>query len=227
MSPARWQLRKRYAEVLGYRMAYVEQGRGAPIVFLHGNPTSSYLWRSVLPELVAHDRYIALHLIGMGDSGKLPAEDQRRYTFLRHREFLDGLLDELGLTKDVTLVVHDWGSALGFDWARRHPASVRAIVYMEALVRPLASWQEWPQAARPMFQARRSPGRPAADPGPQCVRRAHRAGFHRAARNPMGNEHSLRLASTTQGPIRMPPEGPPSGGEEREGAGRRAAFPRL
>ncbi len=157
MSPAAWQLSKRYADVLGHRMAYIEQGQGAPIVFLHGNPTSSYLWRSVMPHLVAHGRCIAPDLIGMGDSSKLPPEDHQRYTFMRHRDFLDGLLEELGVTDAVTLVVHDWGSALGFDWARRHPGSVRAIAYMEAIVRPLAGWQEWPEAARSIFQALRSP----------------------------------------------------------------------
>jgi haloalkane dehalogenase len=138
-------------------MAYVEQGSGAPIVFLHGNPTSSFLWRSVLPELSSLGRCIAPDLIGMGDSEKLPADDPARYTFVRHREFLDALLDALGVTGEVTLVVHDWGSALGFDWARRHPDRVRGIVYMEAIVAPYADWDAWPDAARPMFQSLRSP----------------------------------------------------------------------
>jgi haloalkane dehalogenase len=138
-------------------MAYVEQGSGAPIVFLHGNPTSSFLWRSVLPELSSLGRCIAPDLIGMGDSDKLPADDPARYTFVRHREFLDALLDALGVTGEVTLVVHDWGSALGFDWARRHPDRVRGIVYMEAIVAPYADWDAWPDAARLMFQSLRSP----------------------------------------------------------------------
>jgi haloalkane dehalogenase len=157
MSAGEWRTSKRYAQVLGRRMAYVEQGSGSPIVFLHGNPTSSYLWRSVLPELSSRGRCIAPDLIGMGDSDKLPADDPARYTFVRHREFLDGLLDALGVTGEVTLVVHDWGSALGFDWARRHPDRVRRIVYMEAIVRPYADWDAWPDAPRPMFQALRSP----------------------------------------------------------------------
>jgi haloalkane dehalogenase len=157
MSAGEWRTSKRYAQVLGRRMAYVEQGSGSPIVFLHGNPTSSYLWRSVLPELSSLGRCIAPDLIGMGDSDKLPADDPARYTFVRHREFLDGLLDALGVTGEVTLVVHDWGSALGFDWARRHPDRVRRIVYMEAIVRPYADWDAWPDAPRPMFQALRSP----------------------------------------------------------------------
>lgn len=157
MTPASWQESKRHAEILGHPMAYVEQGQGSPIVFLHGNPTSSYLWRSVIPELTSRGRCIAPDLIGMGDSGKLPAGDDQRYTFSRHRDFLDRLLDGLGVTDNVTLVVHDWGSALGFDWARRHPGRIRGIAYMEALVRPLDGWAEWPEAARSIFQRLRSP----------------------------------------------------------------------
>ncbi len=157
MMPVGWQQSKRHVQVLGHRMAYIEKGRGAPFVFLHGNPTSSYLWRSVIPELAGHGRCIAPDLIGMGDSAKLPPDDDHRYTFTRHREFVDGLLAALGVTGDVTLVVHDWGSALGFDWARRHPDSVRAIAYMEAIVGPFAGWQDWPEAARSIFQRLRSP----------------------------------------------------------------------
>ena len=156
MTPAQWRARKRFAPVLGHQMAYVEAGTGRPIVLLHGNPTSSYLWRSVLPALAGLGRCIVPDLIGMGDSDKLGAGDPGRYTFARHREFLDGLLEVLGVGRDVLLVVHDWGSALGFDWARRHPGRVAAIAYMEALVRPLAGWEEWPADARPIFQRLRS-----------------------------------------------------------------------
>jgi haloalkane dehalogenase len=157
MSAKSWRAAKQYAQVLGRRMAYVEQGQGDPIVLLHGNPASSFLWRSVLPELVSLGRCIAPDLIGMGDSEKLPAVDPSRYTFVRHREFLDALLDQLGVTEQVTLVLHDWGSALGFDWARRHPDRVRRIVYMEAVVRPFPDWDAWPEAARAAFQKLRSP----------------------------------------------------------------------
>lgn len=157
MDPSSWRESKRFVDVLGRRMAYVEQGVGAPIVLLHGNPTSSYLWRSVLPELVSLGRCVVPDLIGMGDSDKLPADDPGRYTFVRHREFLDALLDRLEVTEDVTLVVHDWGSALGFDWARRHPGRVRALAYMEAIVRPITGWEEWPEDARSIFQGMRSP----------------------------------------------------------------------
>jgi haloalkane dehalogenase len=154
--PGAWAAGKSYADVLGHRMAYVEEGEGAPIVLLHGNPTSSYLWRSVIPELRGLGRIIAPDLIGMGDSQKLGADDPERYTFARHREFLDALLGTLGVTGDVTFVVHDWGSALGFDWTRRHPGAVRAIAYMEAIVTPLRSWRQWPAGSRELFGAFRS-----------------------------------------------------------------------
>ena len=156
MTPSQWRAAKRSAQVLGRQMAYVESGTGRPIVLLHGNPTSSYLWRSVLPAVVGLGRCIVPDLIGMGDSDKLGADDPGRYTFGCHREFLDALLEVLGVGGDVVLVVHDWGSALGFDWARRHPGRVRAIAYMEALVRPIAGWDEWPANARSIFQRLRS-----------------------------------------------------------------------
>ena len=155
-TPSDWRSAKRFAEVLGRRMAYVESGTGRPIVLLHGNPTSSYLWRSVLPVLDGLGRCIVPDLIGMGDSEKLGEDDLRRYTFARHREFLDAMLEALGVADDVVLVVHDWGSALGFDWARRHPGQVAGIAYMEALVRPIAGWDEWPESARSIFQGLRS-----------------------------------------------------------------------
>lgn len=149
------QMNKQYVEVLGRRMAYVEQGEGDPIVFLHGNPTSSYLWRNVMPHLQGLGRLIAPDLIGMGDSDKLPDSGPDRYTFVEHREYLDGLLEALGVTENVTLVIHDWGSGLGFDWANRHRGAVRGIAYMEAIVTPVA-WDDWPDDARPIFQAMRS-----------------------------------------------------------------------
>lgn len=146
---------KRFAKVDGRQMAYVEAGEGSPILFLHGNPTSSYMWRDVIPHLEPLGRCLAPDLIGMGDSDKLPDSGTDRYRFFEHRGFLDALLVELGVDGDVTLVLHDWGSALGFDWARRHPQAVRGIAYMEAIVRPLR-WEEWPEGARRVFQALRS-----------------------------------------------------------------------
>ena len=143
-------------DVLGKRMAYVEMGDGRPIVFQHGNPTSSYLWRNVMPHVAGLGRCIALDLIGMGASEKLEDSGPDRYRFVEHRAYFDAALDALGITRDVTLVVHDWGSALGFDWANRHRDRVRAIAYMEGIVMPVA-WDDWPEAIRPVFQAFRSP----------------------------------------------------------------------
>lgn len=147
---------KRYVDVLDKRMAYVEMGEGKPIVFQHGNPTSSYLWRNVMPHVKDLGRCVALDLIGMGDSDKLAGSGPDRYTFAEHRRYFDAALDALGISSDVTLVVHDWGSALGFDWANRHRNAVRGICFMEAIVRPL-TWSEWPEAARGVFQGFRSP----------------------------------------------------------------------
>jgi haloalkane dehalogenase len=125
-------------------------------VLLHGNPTSSYLWRNIIPYLQGLGRCIAPDLIGMGDSAKLPSSGPTSYTFVEHRHYLDGLLEKLGVSERVTLVIHDWGSALGFDWANRHGDSVRGVAYMEALVQPF-TWVEVPPDFRPFFQAARSP----------------------------------------------------------------------
>lgn len=148
---------KKRAQVLGKQMAYVEVGEGDPIVFLHGNPTSSYLWRNVIPHCAEKGRCIAPDLIGMGDSEKLSQSGPGSYRFIEHRKYLDTLLQQLGVEQRVTLVIHDWGSALGFDWANRHRDAVRGIAYMEAIVAPIASWDDWPKAVAPVFQAFRSP----------------------------------------------------------------------
>jgi haloalkane dehalogenase len=147
---------KKRAKVLGRSMAYVETGAGDPVVFLHGNPTSSYLWRNITPHCESLGRCIAPDLIGMGDSEKLEPSGPDRYRFVEHRGYLDALLEELGVRENVLFVIHDWGSALGFDWAQRHPEAVRGIAYMEAIVRPV-TWDEWPEAARRVFQGFRSP----------------------------------------------------------------------
>lgn len=147
---------KKFIEVNGRRMAYVEMGTGDPIVFQHGNPTSSYLWRNIMPHCAHLGRCIALDLIGMGDSDKLPDSGPGRYTFQEHREYLDAAWEALGIAEDVTLVLHDWGSALGFDWARRNQDAVKAIAYMEAVVGPVPKWDSWPENARNIFQALRS-----------------------------------------------------------------------
>ena len=142
--------RKR-VKVLDSEMAYIDEGAGDPIVFLHGNPTSSYLWRNVIPEVTAMGRCLAPDLIGMGESGVNPAGT---YRFVDHAKFLDAWFDALDL-KNVMLVIHDWGSALGFHWARRHPERVQGIAYMEGIVMPI-SWDDWPENARNIFQGMRS-----------------------------------------------------------------------
>ena len=147
---------KKYVSVNGKTMGYVEMGEGDPIVFQHGNPTSSYLWRNVMPHLQDQGRCIAIDLIGMGDSDKLEASGPERYTFEEHRHYLDGALEALGASHNVTWVIHDWGSALGFDWSNRHRDAVVGIAYMEGIVRPV-TWEEWPEAARGVFQGLRSP----------------------------------------------------------------------
>ncbi len=144
-------------DVLGKRMAYVEMGEGKPIVFQHGNPTSSYLWRNIMPHVREHGRCIALDLIGMGDSDKLEHSGPESYTFVEHRRYFDAALETLGISHNVTFVVHDWGSALGFDWANRHRDRVKGLCYMEAIVCPIAGWDDWPEAARSVFQGFRSP----------------------------------------------------------------------
>ncbi len=147
---------KQKLTVNGRTMAYVEVGEGDPIVLLHGNPTSSYLWRNIIPHLSGLGRCIAPDLIGMGDSDKLPDPTADSYRFVEHRQYLDAVLEQLDVTERVVLVVHDWGSALGFDWANRHRDAVAGIGYMEAIVRPV-TWAEWPDAARGVFQGFRSP----------------------------------------------------------------------
>jgi len=146
---------KKNVLVNGKRMAYVEMGDGDPIIFQHGNPTSSYLWRNIMPELAGHGRCIAVDLIGMGDSDKLDNAGPDSYRYVEHRDYLFAAWEQLGLTENITFVIHDWGSALGFDWARQHPDKVRGIAYMEGIVKPM-SWEDWPEAIRPLFQGFRS-----------------------------------------------------------------------
>jgi len=141
------------AAVLDTEMSYIDTGQGDPIVFLHGNPTSSYLWRNVIPYLETSARCLAPDFVGMGRSGKTP---NGSYRFVDHSRYLDAWFDAVGITSNATLVVHDWGSALGFHWAHRNPSRVKGLAYMEAIVRPL-SWQDWPEAATGIFKGLRSP----------------------------------------------------------------------
>ena len=144
---------KKFIEIKGRRMAYIDEGEGDPIVFQHGNPTSSYLWRNIMPYCRGLGRLIACDLIGMGDSAKLPGS---AYSYQEQSEFLFALWEELGLGDKVLLVLHDWGSVLGFDWARQHSLRVQGIVPMEALAVPFA-WEEFEPKVRDVFRALRSP----------------------------------------------------------------------
>jgi len=147
---------KQRRRVLGRQMAYVEVGKGDPIVLLHGNPTSSYLWRNVLPHLQPLGRCIAPDLIGMGDSDKLADSGAGSYRFVEHRRYLDALLEALDVRERVIFVIHDWGSALGFDWGNRHREAVKGFAFMEAIVRP-QGWDHWDKInMRPALQALRS-----------------------------------------------------------------------
>ena len=138
---------------LNVELATVDTGQGDPVVFLHGNPTSSYLWRNVIPHVAGMARCLAPDLLGMGESDRAP---RGTYRFVDHARYLDAWFDALELTENVTLVAHDWGSALAFHWAYRHQERVKGIAYMEAIVRPLA-WEEWPERSRSLFQSMRSP----------------------------------------------------------------------
>lgn len=163
MISAAFPYKKQRCRVLGREMAYVEVGEGDPIVLLHGNPTSSYLWRNVIPHLQTIGRCIAPDLIGMGDSEKLPNSGRASYRFVEHRQYLDALLETLDVHERVTLVIHDWGSTLGFDWANRHRDAVTGIAYMEAMV-GRQYWDHWDNfGMRPVLQALRS------DAGEQMV----------------------------------------------------------
>ena len=149
-------LSKQYKTVQGKQMAYHEVGEGDPVVFLHGNPTSSYLWRNIIPHVADRARCIAPDLIGQGDSAKLDDVSEGTYRFVDHREYLDGLLDQLDLGDHITFVIHDWGSALGFDWANRHRDRVAGIAYMEGIVTPI-EWANFDEGGRRVFQGFRSP----------------------------------------------------------------------
>ena len=144
---------RRRVQALDVKLAIVDTGQGDPVVFLHGNPTSSYLWRNVIPHVEGMARCLAPDLLGMGESGKSPTGS---YRFADHTRYMDAWFEAMGLTENVTLVGHDWGSALAFDWAFRHQDRLKGLIYMEAIVRPL-SWDEWPERSRALFQGMRSP----------------------------------------------------------------------
>jgi haloalkane dehalogenase len=147
--------KKKFTQVKGKKMAYLDEGQGNAVVFQHGNPTSSYLWRNVMRSCVGSGRLIACDLIGMGDSEKLENPNSKSYSYAKHREYLFAMWDQLNLGDRITLVLHDWGSALGFEWASLNPERVESIVYMEAIVTPL-TWEDWPENAKRAFQGFRS-----------------------------------------------------------------------
>ncbi len=149
-------LPKSFVTANGARMAFHTQGQGDTILFLHGNPTSSYLWRNILPQLAHLGRCVAPDLIGMGDSAKLDPSGPDRYRFVEQYDYMAKALEAINIGSNVTLVLHDWGSALGFHWANKHRDRVKAIAYMEGIVRPFADWSEWNEAARGVFQGFRS-----------------------------------------------------------------------
>lgn len=149
------EIEKKTVKVLGKNMAYVEKGEGDPIIFQHGNPTSSYLWRNIIPHLENQGKCIAIDLIGMGDSDKLEDEGDNTYSYHVHKKYFDACLEELGIKDDITFVIHDWGSALGFNWAYDNKNSVRGICYMEAIVKTI-SWDDWPEDGKSIFQGFRS-----------------------------------------------------------------------
>ena len=147
---------KKFADVKGKQIAYIDEGKGDPIVLIHGNPTSSFLWRNVIPELTDFGRVIVPDLIGHGDSEKLNTDKwPEQYNLESAYSFVDGLLQQVNSDKNVTLVLHDWGSAIGFLWAMRHPKSVKGVAYMEAIVKPM-KWTDWPETATGIFKGFRS-----------------------------------------------------------------------
>ena len=150
--------KKKFLEIKGRRMAYLDEGEGAPIVFQHGNPASSYIWRNVMPYCRGLGRLIACDLIGMGDSDKLPDSGPDRYTYFEQRSFLFALWEELELDKDVVLVLQDWGTVLGFDWANQNRSRVQGIAYMEGIPMPF-KWSEFSMMVRVAFRCLRSPAR--------------------------------------------------------------------
>ena len=146
---------KKYKEILGKRMAYLDSGAGQSIVFLHGNPASSFLWRNITPHVEDLGRIIVPDLIGMGDSEKLEGTDNPDYQYHGQYKYLSNLLDELDLGEEINLVIHDWGSAMGFQYARENADKIKSITFMEAIVMPL-TWDQWPENARNIFQLMRS-----------------------------------------------------------------------
>ena len=148
-------MKKKFIKINNKKMAYAEMGVGDPIIFQHGNPTSSYLWRNIMPHLKDMGRCIAVDLIGMGDSEKLENSNANSYLYEEQRDYLFDVWNKLGIKDNVTMILHDWGSVLGFDWVYQNPDSIKGIAYMEAIVKPI-TWSDWPEGARGIFKGFRS-----------------------------------------------------------------------
>ena len=148
-------LKKQKISINNKNIAYVESGSGDPIVFLHGNPTSSYLWRNITPHLESQGRCICIDLIGMGDSDKLDNPDENSYQFEEHYHYVNAAIESLTNGENITFVIHDWGSALGFNWCYHNPDSIKGIAYMEAIVKEM-TWEDWRDEAKCIFQGFRS-----------------------------------------------------------------------
>ena len=148
-------LKKQKISINNKNIAYVESGSGDPIIFLHGNPTSSYLWRNITPHLESQGRCICIDLIGMGDSDKLDNPDENSYQFEEHYHYVNAAIESLTNGENTTFVIHDWGSALGFNWCYHNPDSVKGIAYMEAIVKEM-TWEDWRDEAKGIFQGFRS-----------------------------------------------------------------------
>jgi len=148
-------LKKQKISINNKNIAYVESGSGDPIIFLHGNPTSSYLWRNITPHLESQGRCICIDLIGMGDSDKLDNPDENSYQFEEHYHYVNAAIESLTNGENITFVIHDWGSALGFNWCYHNPDSIKGIAYMEAIVKEM-TWEDWRDEAKGIFQGFRS-----------------------------------------------------------------------
>ena len=149
------EIQKKYIEIAGKKMAVIDEGSGEPIVFLHGNPTSSYLWRNIAPKFKETNRIIVPDLMGMGDSEKLDGIDNPNYNLMGHYDFLDRLLDKLEIGNNIHFVIHDWGCALGMIYARLNSDKIKSITFMEGIAIPL-TWEKWPEIARKIFSLFRS-----------------------------------------------------------------------
>ncbi len=209
---------KQYKTVLGKRMAYVDEGTGDPIVFLHGNPTSIYLWRNVIPHLEGRGRLIAVDMIGMGDSDKLDNTNDGSYSLAENSKYTFALLEAIGVTENVTLVLHDWGSGVGFNWANQHRDAVKAIAFMEAIVTPFPTWDEFPHELHGPIGTLRSPqgDRMALEDNffietllPSAILRPLSEKEHAEYRRPFLNAGEGRR-STLAGPRQLPIAGEPA-----------------